>query len=381
IVSDHHALEEDMQDNRAIYVHPAYSNLDYYVSGGIVAYYISLALLEKEDPYLHALAAITLISDVMPLEKGNRLFLRKALANMQSNNYLPIKSIATGFIDSSMIGSIIAPKINSLGRLPDLYNPNKLVRYFCSDNALEIKNFAKEIETCNNQRKDMTSAYFSSYSEVVPSNNFVMVEEEDLHEGLIGLLASRFANQYNCVCLVATKNEDGFKGSVRSIDGINAYEVFKKHSLLFEKFGGHAQAMGLSYNKENSSKINEALSNDFKKINICEKEYQVIDIKEEDLTIENIKSLRYLEPFGNEFEAPLFLLKNVLVAQVKHLKGNVHHRLSVLLEHKAVDVMVFNKSDLDIKVNDHVDMIVKLGVNEFYGKEKLNIIVEDYKIQ
>ncbi|MEG0569752.1 MAG: DHH family phosphoesterase, partial [Erysipelotrichales bacterium] len=244
LVSDHHAIEEDMQDNRAIYVHPAYSNLDYYISGGVVAYYIAIALLNRDDSYLHALAAITLISDVMPLEKGNRIFLRKALANMQANDYLPIKSLATGFIDSGMIGTIIAPKINSLGRLPDLYNPNKLVRYFCSDNANEIKSFAKEIEACNNHRKDMTAQYFASYSEVVPSNNFVMIEEENLHEGLIGLLASRFANQYNCVCLVATQNGDTFKGSVRSIDGINAYEVFKKHSALFDKFGGHAQAMG-----------------------------------------------------------------------------------------------------------------------------------------
>ncbi|MEG0569498.1 MAG: hypothetical protein RR543_03820, partial [Erysipelotrichales bacterium] len=138
---------------------------------------------------------------------------------------------------------------------------------------------------------------------------------------------------------------------------------------------------GLSYNKENAKEINEKLSNDFKDIDISDKEYQVIDVKEDDLSIDNVKSLRYLEPFGNEFEAPLFLLKNVLVAQIKHLKGNIHHRISVLLDHKAVDVMVFNQSDLDIKVNDHVDMIVKLGVNEFYGKEKLNIIVEDYKIQ
>ncbi|MDF9867481.1 single-stranded-DNA-specific exonuclease [Bacilli bacterium PM5-3] len=380
IITDHHTPDKLMECD-AIYIHPKYSNLDYEVSGGYVAYMFISKLIGYEDDYLHALAAITLISDVMPLVKGNRVFIRQALKNIQDKQYLQIISLASGFVDSSMIGTIIAPKINSLGRLPDIYNPNTLVQYFCSNKRIAIINYAKEIEECNNIRKQMTSDYFQSFNDKELFNNFLMIEDDDIHEGLLGLIASRFTNQYHCVSMIATSNNLEYKASIRSISEVNIYDIVSKRPELFIKYGGHSQAMGISYQKENSREINEFLSNELSNIKIADKEYEVILLDESDLTLDNIVSLRYLEPFGNGFEQPLFLIKDAIVANIKALKGNIHYRLNILYQTKCFEIMIFNNPNLDISVNDKVDLIVKLGINNFNGKTKLNIIVEDYVIK
>ncbi|MGL4382532.1 MAG: DHH family phosphoesterase, partial [Bacilli bacterium] len=198
IISDHHYLDETKQ-TKAIYVHPTYSNLDYYISGGLVAFYLASALLQEEVPYLKALAAITLISDVMPLVKGNRLIIREALALINQGLFLNISSLHDGFIDSAVIGNIIAPKINAFSRMSELYNPNQLVKYFNTQQPQEIKAFAIVINECNELRKAKTKEYYTKYQDLKPEDNLLMIEDQNLSEGLIGLLASRFAYQYHCV--------------------------------------------------------------------------------------------------------------------------------------------------------------------------------------
>ena len=379
VVTDHHTIDETMQCDIP-YIHPAYSNLDYYVSGGYIAYALASSLLDYEDDYFQALAAITLISDVMPLNKGNRPFIRTALQNIQNKQYLQIVSLANGFVDSAMIATIIAPKINSLGRLPDIYNPNTLVQYFCSNKRTAIVNYAKEIEECNNIRKQMTNGFLEIINVDEINSNLFMLEDDGIHEGLLGLIASRFSNQYNCVSFIATKSNNEYKASLRSISGVNIYDIIARKSELFTKFGGHEQAMGLSYESDKSTEIRSVLEKELSQIEIEDKQYDVILLEEDDITIDNIISLRYLEPFGNSFEQPLFLIKDAIVANIKGLKNNLHHRVTILFQTKSFEVMIFNNPNLDIKVNDHVDLIVKLGINEFNGRTTPSIIVEDYQV-
>lgn len=379
IITDHHQREQDKKVDKALYLHPEDSNLDYYVSGGYVAYQLAKHLLGYEEDYLQALAAISLISDVMPLIKGNRKFIRTALKNINEKHYLPIISLATGFVDSAMISNIIAPKINSLGRLPDLFNPNKLVKYFCSENKLDIIHYAQEINECNNIRKQMSNDYLANFDEVTIDNNLLIVIDHELHEGLLGLLASRFTNMYNCVSIVGYQEDELIKASVRSIEQIDIYKILMKKANLFEKIGGHSQAMGLSFKIENLDKIKLFLEEELNKYEIEKPIYQVLKLQTDDLSINNIKSLRYLQPFGNQFENRLFLLKDVYVASIKKLTGD-HYRIGVFLDENLVEVIFFNQKQLAIKMNDCLDIIVNLSINEFKGRESVNLIMEDYQI-
>lgn len=379
IITDHHQREDEKVVTDALYLYPGDSNLEYFVSGGYVAYQLASKLLEYEDDYLQALAAISLISDVMPLIKGNRKFIRTALKNINEKKYPQIVSLADSFIDSNTIANLIAPKINSLGRLPDLFNPNNLVKYFCNSNKMEIINFAQVINECNNIRKQMSNDYLNNFEEVIVDNNLLMVIDHQIHEGLLGLLASRFTNTYNCVSFVACHEGDIAKASIRSIAQIDIYQILMKRVELFDKIGGHSQAVGLSFNMSNLKKIEAFLEEELKNYQVEKPIYQVIQLQASDLNIDNIKSLRYLQPFGNQFENRLFLLKDVHVADIKKLKGD-HYRVSIFLQGELFEVMFFNQKNLDIKMNDSLDIVVNLSINEFRNVEKINIIMEDYQI-
>lgn len=376
IITDHHECNRDLL-TECLYIHPTFSTYDYYISGGAVAFDLSKNLLGYENEYLKSLAAITTISDVMPLIKGNRYLVRDALALINKNRYPQIISICDQFIDSQNIGNIIAPKINSLGRLPNLYNPNHLVKYFCSDDLTFIKAMSLKIEECNNKRKKMTSEYFEKYKDLEVSNNYIFIEEDDLHEGLIGLLASRFSNSKNCLSIVATKNNDHYKASVRSVDNLNALDIFKDNISLFRTCGGHAQALGLSYDIDKSIDIRNALDKSLKDFKVEESVYDVIDVHIDELNIDNIKSLRYFEPYGNGFEMPLYLLKNLLVVDIKSLANN-HYKIKFLENNDVIEMMLFNEIDLKLAKNMYCDLIVSVGINFYRNKETSNIFIKSY---
>lgn len=377
IVTDHHELDETLQVAQVTYVHPKYSNLDYYVSGGYVAYQLAVNLLGKEDDYLKALAAITLISDVMPLVKGNRLFLREALQIMNQKRYPTLQQLASGFIDSTQIALSIVPKINAMGRLSDLYNPNQLVKYFSSDDLGQIKSFTQTIEACNNQRKALTNEYYQQYQDIKPKNNLIFIQDDNLHEGLLGLLASKFVNEHHGVCIVATKSAGLYKASVRSHDDINILAIIKKHEELFENYGGHAQAMGLAYRPENAELIKDVIELELLSIEVEEKAYQVVKLAQKDLNVIDVKSLRYLEPFGNGFEQPYFVIEKALLMELKAMKNKIHHRLHVMVGNEIMEMVLFNKSQLDLVKGAYYNFIVKLAINEYQG-EKVSVIVENY---
>lgn len=380
LVSDHHQVNEELLVKDVIYLHPHFSNLEYSVSGGYVSYYLASKLIKKEDDYLQALAAITLISDIMPLVKGNRRFIRKALNNINKENYLQISLLSNGFVDSAMIGNVISPKINALGRLNDIYNPNNLVKYFCSNNKKSIIAYALEIEEANNLRKQISNDYYQNYNNLEVKNNLLFIEDENLHFGLVGLLASRLSFKNNCVSFVSTKENDLYKGSVRSIDGIDIHKIIKEYDYLFETFGGHSQALGISYHETNSHKIKNAIENSLNNIEIKEKEYLVYKINSEEINIDDIKALRYLEPFGNKFNYPLFLIEDALILQIKSIKKGLYYNLSFSFQNKIFQAIIF-ESDFLGKINDSIDLIVKIGINHYNGNEKINIIVEDYLLK
>ncbi|WP_423364602.1 single-stranded-DNA-specific exonuclease RecJ [Mycoplasma sp. P36-A1] len=378
IITDHHTLDSSYINN-VTYIHPSLSNLDYEISGGMVAYFLASALLNREDDYLQALASITTISDVMPLIKGNRKFVRMGLASINKYNYLPIKLLSNNFVDSSAIGSNIAPKINALGRLPELYDPNLLVHYFKSNKKEVQKNFANEIENVNKKRKEISNEFYNKHKDSKINNNFLFIEDKEMHEGLIGLIASRFSNEFNCVCLVSTTNNSEHKASLRSIEGINVYDIVKKNEKLFKKYGGHSQAMGMSFEENEVENIQNMFVDNLSTLDVKEKIYDVINVDLKLLNVENIKNLRYLEPFGNGFDMPLFILKDAIVTKVTKLSKGVHHKVSLLFKDYSADVMFFFSQNIDLKINDNINLIVKVGINNFRNNESVSMIVESYE--
>ena len=141
IVTDHHNYDDQLPDAFSIIhakISPDYPYKE--ISGGFVAYKLASALLKKHDKYLFCLAAITTISDMMPLLDENRALVKRALEFMKENQYPQLELLLGGNqkYNVTSIGFILAPKINSFGRLSEIINPNHLVKYFRQDASIGL---------------------------------------------------------------------------------------------------------------------------------------------------------------------------------------------------------------------------------------------------
>ena len=135
LILDHHQVQESVPNADAI-CHPTYSHFgEVASSGAFTAFMFSIALLGRTDKYLATLAAISLISDMMPLHEYNRDLLRAVFKTYIPGEFLAIDLLADhDAIDENVIGMKIAPRINSIGRLAEDSSINEIVKYFVTDN-------------------------------------------------------------------------------------------------------------------------------------------------------------------------------------------------------------------------------------------------------
>lgn len=383
IVTDHHQFDNDLPD-ACSFIHTKLSP-DYpfkEISGGFVAYKLASALLEHQDKYLYCLAAITTISDMMPLLDENRSLVKKALQFMQEEKY-PSLQLLLGdqqSYNTTTLGFTIAPKINSFGRLPELCNPNVLVKYFLKnaprDLMMKVSTLATQI---NNKRQSMTNEQYSLASTHM-NDSFLYWASEDVHEGLIGLIAGKYTRQYERPSFVMhyDKALGIYKGSARSVEGFSLHHFFQSHEEQFITYGGHALAGGFSVDDAHFESFYHCIKEDLKNIDLkaCT---EVLLLDEDDLSVENIESLSLLEPFGMANEEPLYLLKDAPIHQVIQLSGGKHLRIELMYSHIKVSALYFQKGQLYDNIRDQktLNLIGTLSINEFRNQKSINFIIKD----
>lgn len=382
IVTDHHQLDVDLPDACAfIHTHlsPDYPFKE--ISGGFVAYKLASALLGHQDKYLYCLAAITAISDMMPLLDENRSLVQKALIFMKEEKYQSLELLLDHKeYSTTSIGFIIAPKINSFGRLPEYCHPNILVKYFLKNATAQLRmkvaQYAKQI---NQKRQTLTN---EQYALAHPQQDlpFLYYASEDLHEGLVGLIAGKYTREYEKPSFVMhyDKTEGIYKGSARSVEGFSLHDFFMKHEDQLLVYGGHALAGGFSLKEDNLDSFYHSIEDEIKNLNLHSiKEALLID--EDDLSIENIESMALLEPFGMGNEEPLFCLKNIKILNIQLLSQGKHLKLELMGQHGKISALYFQKGSLyeHIKNLQKISLIGTLSINEFRQQKTMNFIIKD----
>lgn len=382
IVTDHHQFDNDLPD-ACSFIHTKLSP-DYpfkEISGGFVAYKLASALLNKQDKYLYCLAAITTISDMMPLLDENRSLVKRALTFMQEEKYLPLELLLGNQqkYTSTAIGFTIAPKINSFGRLPELCNPNILVKYFLKNAPKELLMKVSQVANdINLKRQEMTNEQFEHIE--IKDDPFMYYASSTVHEGLIGLIAGKYTHKYEKPSFVMHYDEESgiYRGSARSVEGVPLHQLFEKFSSELLIYGGHAMAGGFSLNKDHFDSFYECLKEELKDIH-CETQEDVILINEHDLSIQNIESLNLLEPFGMNNEEPLFILKNVPVSNYILMKEGKHLKLELNYPSVKLFGLYFNQGTIvhELKQKISIDLIGTLSINEFRNQKTINFIIKD----
>ena len=311
IITDHHEIGETLPEAYAI-VHPMHPDFDYpfkYLSGAGVALKIAQALLDHPAPEFTALAAIGTVADLVSLTDENRAIVQQGIKVMNNHPSAAIEALLSqaGYndaINEETIGFIIGPRLNAVGRLDDASLAAELL--MC-ESAEEAEFLAEQVEHFNQERKDIVQeiadeALEMAQAEVEAGNRFLILAQENWHEGVLGIVASRIVETYGLPTIILNIDtaQDFAKGSARSIEQVSMYEMLDKERPLISKFGGHHMAAGMTLPIENIEKLKTALNAHMAELakheDLTPRKKVDLVLSESDITVKNISDIEKLRP-------------------------------------------------------------------------------------
>ena len=355
----------------------------------IQAISIKLNLDEKEYLKYLDLVAIGTISDIVPLIDENRVIAKLGLKLVEVTKNLGLKTLLNSLgyqkINSMCISFGVAPRINACGRMGQAEEALKL---FLTEDINEAEDLTNKLNEYNRVRQEIEKTiYEDAISKIendnMKNNNCIVLAGENWHHGVIGIVASKITDMYFKPSILICMEEEYGKGSGRSIPGFDLHNALCKTSSYLLKYGGHEMAVGLSMLKEDF--------NDFKKnfeeyANSCNLEEIIpiinIDkqVSDKELTVENVKDLSRLEPFGEANKCPLFLYKNLKVDSIRSLTEGKHMKLTLKTDNNNIIVaMGFNMGNRaeEFLIGDKVDIVGTLEINSFNGMDSVQFNLKD----
>ncbi|AMB84504.1 single-stranded-DNA-specific exonuclease RecJ [Pseudomonas agarici] len=411
LVTDHHLPGNELPVADAI-VNPNQPGCEFpskALAGVGVIFYVLMALrarLRGLGRYEHQpqpnigelldLVALGSVADVVPLDANNRILVHQGLERIRAGRARPgLKAILEvakrdhSRLTSSDLGFILGPRLNAAGRLDDMSLGIECL--LCEDPAL-AQEMATQLDEMNKDRKSieqgMQREALAQLKDLpVESMPFgLCLFDPDWHQGVIGILASRMKERYHRPTIAFADAGDGMlKGSGRSVAGFHIRDalsvVAARHPDLMGKYGGHAMAAGLSLPQENFPLFAQAFDAEVRR-----------QLNEDDLTgrlqtdgtlaleefnLELARALRNAGPWGQHFPEPLF--HGVFQLVEKRIVGERH--LKVVLKSECGSVKLDGIAfgiDPQIWANarvDWVELAYKLDLNEFRGKESVQLMI------
>lgn len=400
VVTDHHRPQEILPD--AVAVVDAYRPDDTspykHFSGVGIAFKLLMALEDGAgdvEDLLEAysdLAAIGTIGDIVPLTGENRTLIRAGLERLSQSDRPGVQAllenagVAGKALTSTNVAFTLVPRINATGRMGA---PERAVRLLISGYEEEAEVLSEEICADNEERRrveaEIAEAAFADIeAKGYMKDRVVVVDGENWHHGVIGIVASRVTERCGKPCMIISRGETEAKGSGRSIEGFSLFEAICACGDLLLKFGGHPMAAGITLKPENieafRKRINQYAAEHFPQMPT---QTVTLDCKLNPaaLSVSMAQSLTQLEPFGNGNPQPVFGLFNMELSNVTPVGGGGHLRLTLEKNGAVITAMRFNTKpeELPYHIGDKIDLAVQLEAREFRGQPSLTVIVRDMK--
>ena len=354
IITDHHTPPATLP-NAEIIVNPRVqgeeSEVFQYISGATVAWYLAYAIQielgSKIDlkEYLD-FVALTIISDVMPLENINVPLVNygiKLLKERKRDIYKFIWNDWTApVMDTTSIAFSLIPMINAMGRIDDA---NVAVSFFLDDrNTYQNYMYMYNV---NEQRKAMSREQLIKAELITAkSNDKAIVIKDECHEGIIGIIAGKLAEKYHKPTYVFTYNKEKkiYKGSGRTTGNIHLYDLTNTAADLLIGFGGHSGAVGLAVSEENFEKFKKRILEEVEKIDkkdFISESSVPMECSFDDITPEMMNTILKYAPFGQGNPAPIFKTK-ANVAILTELKDGLHYKCLLTSPKTEVIGLFFN---------------------------------------
>ncbi len=365
-----------------------------------------LELRGQKVPSIYPLlqfVAIGTICDLAKLTPMNLKLVRHGLKQIPQTQYAGIRAFFSPeerkqkLVPSEKLSFNIGPLINSKGRLD---HPEKALNLLISTDSTEAYENYSHLEISNKERKFIQAEVFQSAKEQMlktfdGSDPLVaIVYQEDWHEGVIGIVASKLVESFKVPAIVFTdaEQEGIIKASARSAGGLNIFNLLQDCSDLFAKFGGHKAAAGLSMPKENLAAFKEKMESLLREIPLIERTAQDhfdLDIEPQEINPKLVKELDLLEPFGMGNQKPVFRMKGIKLTNYDLLK-DVHVRWSFSPKDPSIKIPPlkgisfnyigsFNKphpQEVFTRQNkEELTVFFTLGINRFNGNEYIQLMI------
>lgn len=398
IVTDHHEVGEVLPDALAVIDAKRKDNTyPFNLLAGVgvvfkVIQAISIKLNLKAEEYLKYLDLVCVgtISDIVPLEGENRTIAKLGLMLIRVTKNVGLRELikSSGYkeIDSNTISFGVAPRINACGRMGHEEEALKLFLAETKEEAVEVTKKLNEYNTLrqNTEKAIYEDAVSKIEKENIENKNSIVVGGYNWHHGVIGIVSSKVTEKYYKPSILLCFEDGIAKGSGRSIQGFDLYEGLTKCSEFLDKFGGHAMAVGLTLNKENFDDFKDKFEKIAEEANIKEMVPTIYideEIKLKDISMDLVKSLSVLEPFGEANKVPLFLIKNLKIDSIRALSEGRHLKLSLRDESVVINAIGFDIGNLaeEYKIGDKIDVVGTLEINSFNGFSSIQINIKDIR--
>ncbi|MDP2728051.1 MAG: single-stranded-DNA-specific exonuclease RecJ, partial [Dehalococcoidia bacterium] len=382
IITDHHSIPDVLPPALAV-VNPRRADSAYpfrELSGTGVAYKLAEALslyLNNGDANVEDnldLAALGTIVDMVPLTGENRLLARRGLDMLNTTPRLGLRELmrvarlAQGRISSETISYSIGPRLNSAGRLDHAMVSYRLLT---TDSLTEAQEIAKILEVQNTQRQRLTQEGLDSAREKATTQvkrfPILMVGSRSFTPGVIGLIASRLAEEFYRPAMVLEVGDTESRGSARSIPQFDIHRALTQCSDLLTRFGGHPQAAGFTVPNRNLNALRQRL------IGLAETALSGVvlepsltvdaEVRLEELDWAAVRSIQNLAPFGKGNPSPTLLTQGVRVVECRKA-GNNHLRLKLHDGKLTWPAIAFGFGNVSaVKANCRLDIVYHVGVD------------------
>ena len=385
LIIDHHNTSPTYPE-ADVFINPKknceYNNYDYFCATFLTYLFIDLySKLKKNNPIIQndlILVLLASVADVMPMKGINKILSKKVLFEFDINRNFLFKNILKFLnikkkLEIYELGYKIAPLLNAAGRLG---NANDIVELFTTTSNDRIKSILQKIYKLNNKRKLIENEILNElkYDNYSKENGIIFIYKENLHEGLIGIIASRFKEYLNKPCIILTNSNNLIKGSARSTLEFNIGDLIQKSVQLGITLGGggHNLAAGVCLKKNKLNTFKNFINKNYNSNSTQSKNLYTSKLSLNAINKEFIKSINLLGPFGNKNSQPVFLINDIRFIKQSLIK-NQYISCFVKKGRKMIKSISFNN------LNSKISYEILNSINNFDVLVKIKLNIWNYK--
>jgi len=413
IVTDHHEAPSGPLPEATAIVNPKLPDSTYpwrELCGGAVAFKLAWGLARKirgkrqvsseMKTFLEeatAYVSIATVCDVVPLLDENRIFARfglKALeqsANPGLRALLRIADLNGRRLTAEDVGFQIGPRINASGRLG---SAEKALQLLLADDDATARRLAVDLDVLNKKRREIEREVLVAAREEAgefadaSEHPVLVLAHEGWHQGVVGIVAARLTEEFGRPAIVIGLDGDRGRGSARTVGDFHILEAMSAAAPHLERYGGHAQAAGLEIRTDKVDQARQAIVSKAREMLQAggHPESTLVidaDLAFEEMTVETMRHLDLLAPFGAGNEKPLFRSHEVYLAQPPRAVGADRNHLMLHLRRgdHVLKAMAFGMGsrERELSLGTPLNVVYTPRWNTFRGETNLEIEVVDFE--